>query len=132
MKITDKNIEHHIGDVVKVENTGDIPNDTYLIMDVTTDGVILYSIKKEEIYNTELSLDYEFTQIYTPLEERIELAYESHVKLAMILLSQGWIYSENPDDIIDDKNIKPLLQKIKILKMLKDGALDEFEMGYNG
>ncbi len=129
MKITSKNINRHIGDVVKVEKVGDVPDDTYQIMDVTKDGAILYSIKKEEIYDVELNSAYEFTQIYTPVEEKVELAYESHVKLSMILLTQGWIYSENPDDT--DNNIYPLLQKIKILKMLKDGALDEFEMGYN-
>ena len=118
MKIQENDLYKHIGDVIKVYYPEDqekpeyieIPNGVYVITEVEPDFLTLYDIKNEINVQGNI-IDSEITKIYTPIKERLELLYESNVKLAMQLSNEGWV----PDGAMD---INPLLEKIKILQVL--------------
>ena len=125
MRIKATDLHNHIGDVVKSKDNGDIPNGTYLIMESDKDREMIYDIQKATVLNASFGDEDIVTLLYTPAEERLELAHEAYVKLLFLLMSQDWQYIESMEDpayLIN--NVYPTMNKIKILRLLKSGEVD--------
>ncbi len=128
MRIKAEDLHTHIGEVIKTKDNGDIPNGTYLIMESDGEREMIYDIQKNHILNASFGDKDEVILIYTPADERLELAYEGYVKLLFLLMSKDWQYIESIDDpayLIN--NIYPTVNKIKILKLLKHGKFEDLD-----
>ncbi len=121
MKIEINDLYEHIGSTMVLEFTGedknnmDFLNGTYLLMEVEDTHDTFFDIKNNKIVTGNVE-DYLVRSIYTPVDERLELFYEANVMMAMQLTNEGWTR--------DGKhlNISPLLEKIEIIKILREAS----------
>ena len=90
-----------------------LPKGVYLIIDKDSHGYRLYDINKNcnVFFEPDWIQDQEFTTIYTPPIETLELALDSITKTILELTAEGWV--EDPSNKYFD--ITPELQKLQII-----------------
>ena len=133
MKINEKNLWQHIGDIVNITKdipwTGDeklinLKAGTYQIVEASPP--IFFDIYRHVLVGTEpFAKETKFTFITTPPSERLELLKDALTKQILMLSSDGWEIIDEPNQF--DMDITPYLAKLKVVELLiaKAPNLDE-------
>ena len=109
-----------IGDVIHVPKDikSSIKKGVYLILETQENLVLLYNIKNNKLVETQPIEGEEFTTIYTPPIEKLELMQEAFIKRILQLSSEGWTEIENPEPY--DLDLTPTMVKLSVInKMLE-------------
>lgn len=117
MKIKVRNLIKHIGSIIII-NGADIPDGTYLIVDVNNNMVELYNIKNTELQESFLSNIEEVVSFEADDSTSLELMEEALIKQILILSNKGWgLISDNPE-LNPDMDLTEHISKLNIVRIV--------------
>ncbi len=94
MKVKIDDLYRHIGSTVIIKDA-DIPDATYLVMNISEVGVELYNIKTQTLETSYLDDIEEVLKLTTDIMISLELMEESLILQIVTLSNEGWSIEDN-------------------------------------